>query len=69
MFYVWGIGAAGSDMVRSAVSADEWPIEADAVVSADEGWCVLVEADEDDLDAVTRFDAAVRGYCKVRPCE
>lgn len=68
-FVVWGFGAATSEIVRGAeVFGDPEDIglamEKDpGFVGGDEWWVCSVECDEADLDAQTRFDRAVRGYC------
>lgn len=65
LFYVWGVGGASSDLVRDAEAAEPgaWPQEAIGATAEDEGWCVMVEASENDVDAATRHDSAVRGWC------
>lgn len=70
-FAVWGDGAAASEIVRGG------EFDADAVETAKrhgfatdgDRWAVVVECDEGELDAETRFDAAVKGFCRLAEVE
>jgi hypothetical protein len=68
-YIVWGVGQSSSQIVRGGEAADARDVR-DLIASewaeSDERWAVLVECDEADLDAQTRFDRATRGYREVQ---
>lgn len=70
IFYVWGEGAVSSKLVGDAESSAHLPDECIKQLVVEDGFlhgeqfCVVVEANEDALDAATRFDRAVRGFCR-----
>lgn len=69
IFYVWGEGAAQSKLVREAEASSHMPDKCIVDLVIEDGFlraeqfCVVVEADENEIDASTRFDPAVVGYC------
>lgn len=64
-FYVWGAGPVQSTLIREAEISPE-AIDAALtygfVFDSPDSWAVEVEASEDEIDALTRFDPAVVGY-------
>lgn len=73
-YIVWGVGQSSSEIVRGGEIAD--PSDVRSLIASgattrewdgsDERWAVVVECDEADLDAQTRFDRATRGYREVQ---
>ncbi len=76
LFAVWGNGAAQSELIRNADYSEaayqaarkndpEWGSRlGDQEYPTDQAWFVVVEATEEDVDAATRFDHAVRGFAE-----
>lgn len=69
-FYVWGAGPVQSALLREAEVSQE-AIDAALAYGFDfdspdylpgDSWAVEVEATEEEIDALTRFDDAVVGY-------
>lgn len=71
-FAVWGTGRANSEIVKngepSKFAAQVARNYGFKIKSADD-WAVLVWADEDELDAQTRFDKAVLGWAEAHTFE
>ena len=64
-FYVWGTGPAQSALIREAGvtwEAVDAALANGFVFDSSDSWAVEVEASEDEIDALTRFDPAVVGY-------
>lgn len=78
-FVVWGCGPAQAPMIREAETTERAQrialreralqrrnhYDVDILHPGDESWAVEVIAAESDLDAATRYDRAVLGYCAI----
>lgn len=64
IYFVWGHGTAQNTTIQRADAADEHVPQAEAAAAYEDGWVAVVEMSEADIDAATRHDPAVLGYCR-----
>lgn len=65
-FYIWGDGPTTNEVIRAGEpneAAEEAAIANGFKWGAD-SWAIEVEAQEEDVDAATRFDHGVAGWCE-----